>query len=251
MKNHFFISYAGNKRNECDEIYKQLINKLDDVEYIIEPFCGTSAISYYISLKHPKKFKYILNDNNYHLIECYKIFQDDERLKLFINALNNLTENINKENYMKLIKEDTTEGWFIKHKICSIRAGLFPLNYKKKDFKFLLDVPIIQFLRNEDIQFMNIDATNLINDFKDNEKALILLDPPYLMALNDFYLKATTNVYEYIYDTNIKNMRCKILLVLENNWIIKLLFIDTIKHSYGKLYQPGKKKTTHLIISNF
>lgn len=253
-KNHFFTSYFGNKRNECGNIYEQLNNKLDDVEYIIEPFCGSSAISYYISLKHPKKFKYILNDNNKHLMECYKIFKDEIKLNKFIDDLNKLVVGLNKEKYLSIIKENTPEGWFIKHKLYCIRPGLYPIDYdlkKNKDFKILLDTPIINFLRTEDIEFKNGDAVQLISQYKDNDKALIILDPPYVQLNNDFYLEGDTNIYEYLYSNNIKDMNSKILLILEDNWIIKLLFPDTVKQTYNKIYQTNKKKTSHIIVSNF
>jgi site-specific DNA-adenine methylase len=55
--NHFVISYAGNKRKEVEKIYENIKDKLDDIDNIIEPFCGTSALSCYISQQHPKKFK--------------------------------------------------------------------------------------------------------------------------------------------------------------------------------------------------
>ena len=58
MKNHFVISYAGNKRNEVTRIYETL--KLENITTIVEPFCGTAAVSFYISTLHPQKFKYIL-----------------------------------------------------------------------------------------------------------------------------------------------------------------------------------------------
>ena len=64
MKNHFIISYAGNKRQESNYIYEYIKDKLNDIEYIIEPFCGSSALSYYLSTLYPHRFKYILNDNN-------------------------------------------------------------------------------------------------------------------------------------------------------------------------------------------
>jgi site-specific DNA-adenine methylase len=253
-KNHFFTSYFGNKRTECGKIYEQLKDKLDEVDYIIEPFCGSSAISYYISLKHPKKFKYILNDNNKHLMECYEIFKDEIKLNKFIDDLNKLMVDITKEKYNILIKEDRVENWFIKQKIYCIRPGLFPNDYEKrhkKDFKYLLDAPIIKFLRTEEIEFINDDAIELINKYKDDEKALIILDPPYVQLNNDFYLEGDTNIYEYLYKNNIKDMTSKILLILEDNWIIKLLFPDTVKQTYDKIYQTNKKKTSHIIVSNF
>ena len=82
MKNHFFMPYFGNNRNEVVKIYEVIEPHLENIEHIIEPFCGSSALSFYISSLHPKRFKYILNDNNSHLIKIYKILQDDAKMML-------------------------------------------------------------------------------------------------------------------------------------------------------------------------
>jgi len=71
----------------------------------VEPFCGTSAFSYYMSLKHPKNVKYILNDNNNLLLEIYKIAQDDNKLNELILDINDKIVDINKEKYNK-VKND-------------------------------------------------------------------------------------------------------------------------------------------------
>ena len=73
MKNHFIFPYAGNKREEVERIYEKI--DLTNITTIIEPFCGTSAMSLYISLKNPKIYKYILNDNNTFLTELYMILK--------------------------------------------------------------------------------------------------------------------------------------------------------------------------------
>ena len=65
MKNHFIIAYPGNKRQEVEIIYKNL--DFNNITTIIEPFCGSCALSYYISTIHPKKYKYILNDLDHYL----------------------------------------------------------------------------------------------------------------------------------------------------------------------------------------
>jgi len=58
MKNHFFIAYSGNKREEVNTIHDYIKPKLTpSITTIIEPFCGTSALSYYISTLYPKKYK--------------------------------------------------------------------------------------------------------------------------------------------------------------------------------------------------
>ena len=65
-----------------------------------------------------------------------------------------------------------------------------------------------------------------------------------------FYSNSRSNIYEYLYANNIKNISCFIISVLEDNWIIKLLFKDDIKQSYNKLYQESKQHTNHLLIAN-
>ena len=65
-QNHFIFGYAGNKRGEVEVIqnYLEQNYNFEKIKTIVEPFCGTSAYSYYLSTLYPKKFKYILNDNN-------------------------------------------------------------------------------------------------------------------------------------------------------------------------------------------
>jgi len=253
--NHFFISYSGNKRKECETIYEEIRDLLDGdtIDTIIEPYCGTSAISYFISHNYPNKFKYILNDNDEHLIKMYEIFKDPEQLDIFIQQLNEATTSLDKDKYAVLIRQTAEPhlAWFIKHKIYCIRQGLFPLNYKQKSFDKLKDTPIISFLRSEDITTSVRDGIDVVEQYKDDERVLIILDPPYLQLNNDFYKNSNTNVYEYYSKNSISCMKSKTLLILNNIWIIRLLFKDHIKSQYNKMYQPNKRKVEHLIIKNF
>jgi site-specific DNA-adenine methylase len=246
------MAYAGNKRNECEDIYNEIKDKLTNIKTIIEPFCGTSAFSYFISLKHPKQFKYILNDNNKYLIQLYVIARDEKKLEQLIKLLDAKIKDLNKDKYDKIAKEDDFLSWVIIHKFYAIRAGLFPINKKIiTTFNYLKECPIIKFLRSEEIIFHNKDGVQIINHYKNNEHSFIFLDPPYLISCNDFYADTKVNVYEYLYENKINKMKALIVLCLESNWIIKLLFNNQVKKEYSKLYQSSKKKTTHLIISNF
>lgn len=147
-KNHFFMGYAGNKRNEVGTIYDSIKDKLTDIDYIVEPFCGTSAFSYYMSLKHPNKFKYILNDNNNYLIELYKTAQDDDKFNELIVEINNKIIDIDKEKYNTIIKQPGLSSYVIKNTFYAIRPGLFPLDKKMRtDYNYLKDTPIIKFLK--------------------------------------------------------------------------------------------------------
>ena len=101
MTNHFIYSYAGNKRDE----FKYLNNVIDDIDNyntIFELFCGTSAISFNIWLKHPNR-KFILNDNDNDLIKVYNLIKNED-IETIKNRLLDIKKviNGNKEVYVKL-----------------------------------------------------------------------------------------------------------------------------------------------------
>ena len=116
MKNHFFFSYAGNKRDEVELIDEKIKNSLTGITTIIEPFCGSSAFSYYLSTIYPKKFKYILNDNNEQLIQLYHIAQNPTKLKKLVKQLSQILDKLNKEKYLKITKKVPTHCMHHKEK---------------------------------------------------------------------------------------------------------------------------------------
>lgn len=175
MKNHFFFGWYGNKRMEVDKIYEFL--NLDDIETIIEPFCGSSSISYFISTKHPKKFKYILNDNDKTLIECYKFIQksSDEEIIEFQNKIMNKLKTLTKEEFKNLDINNDLVDYFIHHTVYHKFIGRFPieeiLNKRFRNMKIaLIDKPIYKFIKEENIEFLCDDAITVYEKYKDDEK---------------------------------------------------------------------------------
>lgn len=257
MKNHFIFSYDGNKREEVECIYQiltnnNLLNK--NITTIIEPYCGTSAMSLYISLQYPKKYKYILNDNCQQLIELYEIMNDSDKLKEFIEKVNNMffiddDDNfISKPEYLELIKQKNVYSYFIKNKFYKMRKGLYPIDQciKRLDINKILKIPIIHFLQTEDIRFSNKDALEVLLE-NNNKNSLSLVDPPYLLVSNDCYESHTTNIYEWIFNNN--NTLINSCFILENTWIIKLLFKCNKIIEYDKTYRSHTHKTVkHAVI---
>jgi len=256
-KTHFPIAYAGNKRSEV-ELIEHFINSntnYDKITTIVEPYCGTGAFSYYMSVKYPKRFKYILNDNDENLMMLYFIFQDEIRLLHFINELKEKCENLDKEKYLTLVKENNFLAWFLGRYIYNIRPCLFPIDdrhiSKIRNIDKLLECPFLKFIRNEEITFLNMDALNLYSTIKDDSECLIFLDPPYLESCNDYYSKSmNVNIYEYLVNNKIENEKSTIVLCLENNWIIKLMFQNYICQVKEKEYLQKHKKTEHITIIN-
>ena len=260
MRNHYFTSYAGNKRKEIKDIMP-FIN-LDDITTIIEPFAGSAAMSYYISTLYPNKFKYILNDNDKINYDLYNISRDTERTEDFNNKINKLieefntyTDDINRKIFYNSIDSKTLEGYIFCAKYYAIRAGLCPMISRLKNIKpyKLQDYPIYDFYNNEDITYENIDGVEIINKYNQDDNKLFLIDPPYLASCNDYYNNKDVNIYDWIYHNKpfLLNSNNKILFILENVWIIKLLLSDfKILLEYDKQYQTSKKKTTHMVYSN-
>jgi len=260
MKNHFITPYIGNKRDEVDIIYENIKPYIDDKKIIIEPFCGSSSISYYISLQQPNKYKYILNDLDKNLIELYKIMKDEDKLKKFIDDINKIcfinNEFIDKETYINLIKKDDLYAWYISRKYYNFRQGIYPIEKLRKRILLYYDkikeTPILHFLRTEDIEFKNMEAIDIYEEYKNNEEVFFIMDPPYMMACNYFYDNDKTkklNIYEYFNYNHTNNNN--ICFVLENNWIINLLFKNYKRIEYDKKYNGYKRKNVkHIILIN-
>jgi hypothetical protein len=260
MKNHYFTPYVGNKRNEIKDILPFI--DFDNITTILEPFAGSSAMSYYISTIYPNKFKYILNDNDKINYELFNISRDIERTEEFNNKINKLidefntyTDDVNRKIFYENIDNKTLEGYIFKFKYNGFRINIYPLMCrmnKIKPFK-LQDYPIYDFYNNENIVYENIDGVEFINKHNVNDDKIFLLDPPYLASCNDFYNNKDVNIYEWIFNNKslLLNSGNKILFILENVWIIKLLLKDfKILFEYNKTYEATKKKTTHIVYSN-
>jgi site-specific DNA-adenine methylase len=263
MKNHFIMPYFGNKRTEVENLYNLVKDKLNVITTIVEPFCGSAAFSFYISTLFPKKYKYILNDNSNYLIELYKILKDEIKTNDFIKKMNIIHKNIfskestelKKKEYDELKKIDNIYHWFYYNKVFSIRPQLFPIKeqerFIKYDFNYILECPIINFLRSEDITFVHGCGVECFKKYGDSQNNFIFLDPPYLQLDNDFYQNKNVNIYEFLNNRSIDTYNAFIILILEDIWIIRLLFKNSnIIQTNNKTYQTTKKKTQHLTISN-
>ena len=250
MKNHFILPYAGNKRQEVEKIEEYLHDKFDGIDTIIEPFCGTSAMSCYLSMKYPKRFKYILNDNNPMLIELYHLMKNEDLFNEFIILVNETVKLIvDKKSYLEVINQPTVLAWFISNRIYTIRAGLYTVGYKPKTYKFD-DFPILKFLREEDVDIRLGNGEDLFIEYENEANVLCFLDPPYMFSCNTFYAKKITGIYEYCYLKQLNNLNCKIVFVIEDMWIVRAIYSNNIKLSYGKHYETKHKDVNHILISN-
>lgn len=253
LNNIFYMPYAGNKRNEIKQFYDKL--NFEGIDTIIEPYAGTSVMSYYISLLHPN-LKVILNDNNIYIKEIYDIIQDDNKVEEFDNKVNEIKNTITtKDEYMNVINKKDIYAWLIGNKYFNMRPNICPIGHRSKNTLQKLfrirDYKIFDFYINPNVSFTCQDAISVYETYKNNENCMLILDPPYIASCNSFYMDDSMNIYEYLNNNNIKNEKAKIYLVLENQWIMKLLFkTNNILFQYDKQYELTKRKTSHILISN-
>jgi hypothetical protein len=256
---HFVIPYAGNKRNEYKSI-KDFI-KFDGIQNIIEPFCGTSAISFNIWLEYGDKFNYYLNDNSADINLIYNLIKNEEpdNVLLKMNELKHIIKG--KEDFLNLFskyKNDVIKDpidLIVLTKLSSqSRIGMYGGDNRKPkaDYKYTnLQRQFYEFIKSPNVFFSNNEWINIYDKFKDDEETIIIFDPPYLSLCNDFYQNKSVDIYEYVFYNPIKNNKANIYFILENMWIIKLLFKDcNYLTEYEKRYEISKKHTKHVLIYN-
>jgi hypothetical protein len=267
MKNHYFTAYVGNKRKEIKDILPFI--DFDNITTILEPFAGSAAMSYYISTQYPKRFKYILNDNDKINYDMFKVSIDPEKTRLFneninklIDEFNTYTDDVNRKIFYNNIDKNTLEGYIFTFKYSNIRRGLYPMISrinKIKPYK-LQDYPVYDFYNNENIVYENMDGVEFINKYNENDDKIFLLDPPYLKTSKGmgFYNNLNLNIYDWIleYEKLILENKNKFIFILEIIKEIEELFsnfktLTTYEKQYCLIGKTKKqRKTTHIVYSN-
>ena len=131
----------------------------------------------------------------------------------------------------------------------NIRPGMFPTN-KKVNINYDRLSKFKDYSLN--ISFQNIDGYDMILQYKNNEHAFLFIDTPYLLQCNSFYNDPIhLQLFEILQD--IKNFKCKILCVLDDNILIRAFIAQNnlnIVDITLLRYNTSKKSARHLYISN-
>lgn len=258
----FYFSYAGNKRKEI----KNLDNLLENVKYtkVVEPFGGSCAFSISEYLKNKDLEIYISDIDDELTSFCNNFYKNDE---LIMNIVLNIVSNIhNKEDYDRFYKKfcnkidnnniiDFCAYYLFKRTFFKLRQGMYYRNakitlntlQKNKDF-------LNEFFKKH--MYNCVDYKIIFEQFKNDEDALLFLDPPYLNSCSSFYKKIDCEInfdllWEDIFDL-FNNGKCKIILIVNNNFFMRKVFEKWLYISYDKQYSTFKsKKTTHNVFCNF
>jgi site-specific DNA-adenine methylase len=268
MASLFYHQYIGGKRTEIKYIIEDIrkLNSNKKIDKIVEPFCGSCAVSLHCAIKEQMQFKYHVNDIDESHINFLK-YVNKNGTKILFNLIKNFWLDIpqkdqNKKTYGKLFKKYKLEDdcpLKYAHKIFfekfnGLRVGCFPTTKK---------CSITYHYENTDKFFSNAiitckDYNEIFNMYKDDEKALLFLDPPYFDSGNKDYINKGINGQNIIDNTKmyidiinlLKTCKCKVILIINKNAITDFIYNEYIKKSYDKIYQRTKKKTKHTIINN-
>ncbi len=250
----FFGSRLGCKLNDI-KFFKNLLPNNNDIEIICEPYAGSFALlrSFY---KDTNKVMHV-NDNDQLLIDM---------LSLVKNSPNDIINSINIWNEFVAVTEPSKIKY---QKLKTLKVtndiikNYFMANYRIRGIykKCPVDIPVFaEFVKK--LTITNKDANDIFEQYKNNKKAFLFLDPPYLDSDNTTYkgqnkhsddkrtLKDNTKIYIDCLNF-IKAAKCKIMLIVNANAITEYLFKDFIKGYYTKIYQLTKNKTSHFVITNY
>lgn len=245
----------GNKDNDIKYLKKYLpLN----IKKIIEPFGGTFSIIRNIYNDY-NKYKLYVNDNDE---EIYKIYLNPQKYMDMCIEFNNYiydeckienTKSYDTKKFLEYQKnsnhDELFKSYYIKTKI--IRGNLLK-HTKSTNYGNIIDLM-------NNINFSSLDYIEIIKQFYMDNDAFIFLDPPYLFSDNSQYSKQqrkegndmTDMLYEIKKFFDDPQTKAKIMLIINDMKIIRYLYNDYIIGSYDKVYQLGKRKSTHLIICNF
>ena len=259
--NTFYFSYIGNKRLEYNTI-KEYIPRASSIKYFVEPFSGTASVAYlWYTDNKQANVEYIINDLDADLIKFYEAVQNN-KLKKMIGFIN---KNLSSSSFERIKKKKTKNlnEWFYMKKIYSRYEGINPFkNNKRKVGKIQYDKYHEREEFDKQLVLTSLDFTEILDVFKNNKKAFLFIDPPYLDSYNSNYSEYKNGLTEdgTIVDRTmifiqlkqfLDVAKCRVMLVINSNAIINYIFKGYITHEYSKTYGSTKKKTRHVIITNY
>jgi DNA adenine methylase len=200
------LKWFGGKQNFCQKI----IDLMPTHKFYVEPYCGGLGV---LLNKPHENIAEICNDKNSHVINFFRVLQNDKlfvQFKRIIDFCPFSEAEFNKaREYFKTHKQDQTPNiyssclFFLYNRLSmgGQMKDFSPLTMsrlrggRQADVNAFLNCidglpEISQRLRN--VAFLCRDALSVINDYKNNEDALIYCDPPYLHET-----RTSKKVYEY------------------------------------------------------
>jgi len=250
IRNHFYYSYVGSKNSEIPQFAAWL--PTDQSTAIVEPFAGSAAVSYHLwTLGHRNIH---ISDRDPFLVELWRrVKDDDERRRLIDEATAAVAAINSKAEYDEFKKTKTFISELVGVTWYHFRQHMAPLKFTNKpNFEELFNRPYTRFM--QDITPIASDFVAACERWRNDPNAFIFIDPPYVNEDNNFYhndgsIFDLEAMYTYLLD--LMHSPCKVLIIVSDKLLMRLLFKDYIKGMYAKTYALSRKKCNHMIIANY
>lgn len=255
--NKILFGRLGNKQNFI-KYFKSLLPL--DVTNVIEPFGGSFAVIRCV-YKDDKYIKYV-NDNDDLLIQIYQNPENYAKLKYDTNEIakkhvNEKGNVIFKDFIIELDKYIIDNNIsadiynFLKYEII-VRSRMVKIIKSPIDYTENINLM-------KKINFSYVDWLECVNKHRKNKDSFIFIDPPYLFSDNSNYaaqrrkegMDCTDIIIHILNMFKDRTTKAKIMLVINDMKIIKMLFAKYIKGEYTQIYGISQRKINHLIICNY
>jgi len=235
----------GNKTNDI-KYFKHLLPL--DVNTVVEPFGGTFAVSRCV-YRDINKYNYHINDLDENLFYIYTHL--DDYIKLITDVKNlEFSDTDTTKDKLKKIKELKHDEILINFLLFDriVRGGIIKIP------KVLNFDPLTKTIINKGI-VTNLDYKIILDQYKDDDKAFLFIDPPYLFSDNSGYFPQNddgdmTDIIIYLLEY-LKTAKCKVMIIINDLKLLRHIYKDFIKGDYMRIYQMSKKKMKHLILTNY
>lgn len=253
------ISYQGSKSKELHHIDN---NKPTEFKKFIDVFGGGGVVSLYFLQKYPELEEIVYNDMDKTMVDLFTILKDEAQTDELVKWVGSQNYDESEwrdraKKYNNSNKDDIRERLYIKRLAFRGLEGSTMSNKKKnKKGELVLDIrknytefykypPI---LNTDKFKITMMDALEVIELYKDDEDAFLYLDPPYITANTDTYIKFNIEDVKKLLDiVKDKSYKCKIMLHIEFLGYTYHALKDHIKTYYPKRYDlSGKAKGKEL-----
>jgi site-specific DNA-adenine methylase len=257
---NFCTCRLGNKQKDI-KYFKHLLPNQEDIDTVGEPFAGSFAVIRNCFYNVPNilcadndiEFKKTIDNRLKNLPEYYE----------FVKKFTEFTEpfiNRDKGRFILFQHKKIVKDWIEENK------GLLNIDFERdlsvrgmiKPFPTTMKYDDLAVLYSR-IQWFD-DFKTVLDKLKDNNRAFVFLDPPYLSSDNSQYYGNIATADKTVVDNTglfidilnfFKTAKCKVMLVINRNAINEYIMKDYIKCIYSKQYSMSKRNDKLMVCTNY
>lgn len=244
------LPFPGNKRNFKSKLIPELKAKFSNEFIFVDLFGGSGYLSYITKQTFPEA-RVIYNDYDYYINRLSHINETNKQLKDIKGIIGEHNKNIKldddtKDKIINYIKELIANNQYIDY--ITISSYICFSNNVFDNFEQLIKAPFYNRLPKkelratdylEGLEIVHLDYKELIDKYKNEDKIVFYLDPPYLASEKRVYgnkmwdLKTYLDLFKLLHGA-----KYWVFFTNGESFIIDLLkYMDTIIDDKNKLFK--------------